>query len=359
MQVEKLNDRPKIFAQSMTRNNVGLSGLSKQQIIVFYLPLFFGGATAVEILNNTSPPSLESTPDATTLNNDLEKITSIRFNNAANHEKSTPNTSAYTYSAVNNNITHDELNKNSTEQNRRDQSNQSKFGVGDEQTYLDLFGERAKEILTQHIIPSTDTECSWDWRMGRCEPYCECAMQFLWGDYHLGRSCRRRPIRVKDDIRGESATGETSWEEAWQEVTQRMDSPTFFPTLFLHNENYQDSYDSKNIGSCNLPPESRYILAIQKLTKTLSHTTVVFEQFQKYQNSITKMLLLAKSQGQEQFSVARQHACLAIKTKLEEREKERKQSLVLTTRGMIWFRRLCGSANSGSPPDEIKSEFRH
>jgi len=343
----------------MTRNNVGLSGLSKQQIIVFSLPLFFGGATAVEILNNTSPPSLESTPDATTLNNDLEKITSIRFNNAANHEKSTPNTSAYTYSAVNNNITHDELNKNSTEQNRRDQSNQSKFGVGDEQTYLDLFGERAKEILTQHIIPSTDTECRWDWRMGRCEPYCECAMQFLWGDYHLGRSCRRRPIRVKDDIRGESATGETSWEEAWQEVTQRMDSPTFFPTLFLHNENYQDSYDSKNIGSCNLPPESRYILAIQKLTKTLSHTTVVFEQFQKYQNSITKMLLLAKSQGQEQFSVARQHACLAIKTKLEEREKERKQSLVLTTRGMIWFRRLCGSANSGSPPDEIKSEFRH
>ena len=32
----------------------------------------------------------------------------------------------------------------------------------DEQTYLDLFGERAKELLTQHIIPSTDAECRWD-----------------------------------------------------------------------------------------------------------------------------------------------------------------------------------------------------
>lgn len=54
-------------------------------------------------------------------------------------------------------------------------------------TYLDLFGERAKQLLTQHIIPSTDAECKWDWRMGRCEPYCKCSYNFLAGDYHLGR----------------------------------------------------------------------------------------------------------------------------------------------------------------------------
>jgi len=57
-------------------------------------------------------------------------------------------------------------------------------------TYLDLFGERAKQLLTQHIIPSTDAECKWDWRMGRCEPYCKCSYNFLAGDYHLGRKVR-------------------------------------------------------------------------------------------------------------------------------------------------------------------------
>ena len=26
----------------------------------------------------------------------------------------------------------------------------------------------------------------------RCEPYCHCELQFQFGDYHLGRSCRKR-----------------------------------------------------------------------------------------------------------------------------------------------------------------------
>ncbi len=327
---------------------VMFSRLSKQRIIVvsvalIFMPLF-QNTTAVKNLNNSSLPSPESTPDATTLNNESEKITSIQSNNIPSPKKSTPDTTTNMNDAINNNEMYEKPNKNPNEENSRDQSSQREFSVDDEQTYLDLFGERAKEILTQHIIPSTDTECRWDWRMGRCEPYCDCTMQFLWGDFHLGRSCRRRPIRRGNEKRGMSTSGETSWEEAWQEVTERMDSPTFFPTLFLNNENGQDSYDSKILGSCDLPPESRYILTIQQLTKTLSHTTVVFEQFQKYQNAITKMLLLAKSQGQEQFTVARHHACLVFKKKMEEREKETKQSLVLTKRGMIWFRRLCGSA---------------
>jgi hypothetical protein len=41
-------------------------------------------------------------------------------------------------------------------------------------------------------IPDTDAECRWDWRSIRCEPACECALQPKRGDYHLGRSCRRR-----------------------------------------------------------------------------------------------------------------------------------------------------------------------
>ena len=41
-------------------------------------------------------------------------------------------------------------------------------------------------------IPDTDTECRWDWRSTRCEPHCECKLQAKWGDYHLGRACRKR-----------------------------------------------------------------------------------------------------------------------------------------------------------------------
>ncbi len=60
----------------------------------------------------------------------------------------------------------------------------------DDRTLLDIFGESAKQYLTQKVIPPTDAECKWDWRTVRCEPYCECAFLPQWGDYHLGRSCR-------------------------------------------------------------------------------------------------------------------------------------------------------------------------
>lgn len=69
-----------------------------------------------------------------------------------------------------------------------------------DKTYLDLFGESAKELLTQkapekikNVFPDTDEQCRWDWRYVRCEPYCECSFQpKLPGDFHLGRACRKR-----------------------------------------------------------------------------------------------------------------------------------------------------------------------
>lgn len=60
----------------------------------------------------------------------------------------------------------------------------------DEDTLLDTFGHSAKKFLTQRFIPKTDSECDWSWRTGRCEPFCYCQLQYQWGDYHLGRSCR-------------------------------------------------------------------------------------------------------------------------------------------------------------------------
>jgi hypothetical protein len=59
-------------------------------------------------------------------------------------------------------------------------------------TYLDVFGEVAKDILTNQIIPETTASCDWNWMHLRCEPFCNCSYQPLWGDYHLGRSCRAR-----------------------------------------------------------------------------------------------------------------------------------------------------------------------
>jgi hypothetical protein len=63
----------------------------------------------------------------------------------------------------------------------------------DDRTWLDVFGQAAKEYLTTQLIPPTDASCVWDWRVARCEPFCQCAFLPAWGDYHLGRSCRYKP----------------------------------------------------------------------------------------------------------------------------------------------------------------------
>merc|ERR1711982_67989 len=44
--------------------------------------------------------------------------------------------------------------------------------------------------LTKHMIPHTNVECKWDWKQFRCEPSCSCTLNYKFGDYHLGRSCR-------------------------------------------------------------------------------------------------------------------------------------------------------------------------
>lgn len=64
-------------------------------------------------------------------------------------------------------------------------------GVHDRnKTYLDLFCESMKFLLTQETISDTDEGCRWDWRSLRCEPRCSCRFTPLFGGYHLGRSCR-------------------------------------------------------------------------------------------------------------------------------------------------------------------------
>ena len=77
------------------------------------------------------------------------------------------------------------------------------FREDENATYLDIFGEISKDILTNQIIPKTSKECDWNWMHLRCEPFCICSYQPIFGDYHLGRSCRLRSLDVKDATNGQ------------------------------------------------------------------------------------------------------------------------------------------------------------
>ncbi len=120
-----------------------------------------------------------------------------------------------------------------------------------EKTYLDLFGESAKEFLTQKvpailksIFPATDDDCRWDWRYVRCEPYCECSFQpKLPGDFHLGRACRKRnhltesfedeiaPFESTDDVYEEYCVMKTNGDFAMQSTPPPPSIPSPFPFI--------------------------------------------------------------------------------------------------------------------------------
>eukprot|EP00977_Amphora_coffeiformis_P011625 scaffold2791_cov154-Amphora_coffeaeformis.AAC.9 len=90
-------------------------------------------------------------------------------------------------------ITLTKLSSSGRDYSSRFQGDFGAFGDdNDERTLLDVFGEAAKEFLTQRVIPDTDEQCRWDWRSVRCEPACECRIEGQLGDYHLGRACRLR-----------------------------------------------------------------------------------------------------------------------------------------------------------------------
>lgn len=240
---------------------------------------------------------------------------------------------------------------------------QSKYD--DEQTYLDVFGERAKELLTQHIIPSTDADCRWDWRMGRCEPYCACGFHFLLGDYHLGRSCRYRfhppPSQLRDVE--DSAIGDgQSWQEAWKEVWNSQitddDPSNFLPPLSfprrddMHAQSTSSTWDR---SSCDFPPESRYTQVIQRVT---SHSAAVNDQCKKIKHGASELLNTIVVQNKRYWKKMRRQACEVVKRKVEERAQIRSQPVILTRHGATWIRRVCGAqegiTNSSGAASQIE-----
>ena len=239
----------------------------------------------------------------------------------------------------------------------------------DDQTYLDLFGERAKELLTRHLIPSTDADCRWDWRTGRCEPYCTCALQFLWGDYHLGRSCRIRqsppPNTFSKEIPHEGNNEEASWQDAWQEVWQTeltdgtVDS-SFLPPLFSTDQpSVADASTTREETSatCTLPPDSRYIQMMNHLANTYVLSTRIVERFHKIKNASSASVTKGMVHGRQHWTNMRQKSCEIVKSKVEERAKGRNQPVVLTRQGATWIRRVCGP--TGNDSDQRVDEEVH
>lgn len=112
-------------------------------------------------------------------------------------------------------------------------SNKNNIDNNMNKTYLDLFGESAKEFLTQKapekiktVFPATDENCKWDWKYVRCEPYCECSFQpKLPGDFHLGRACRKRSnFGQRNDDQSESEDDETETKNHFEEMDERYRS---------------------------------------------------------------------------------------------------------------------------------------
>jgi hypothetical protein len=123
------------------------------------------------------------------------------------------------------------------------------YSYEEEQTLLDVFGETAKRLLTQHVIPPTTQECKWSWRHVRCEPYCECSLEPAWGDYNLGRSCRWRTFSntaVAQAARPQGRSGE---------------------------DDYDDDDGEDFVHTCHLPPDTPYSKSINTIfegTKLIS-----------------------------------------------------------------------------------------
>ncbi len=236
-----------------------------------------------------------------------------------------------------------------------DMNTRTNASYDDEQTYLDLFGERAKELLTQHVIPTTDAECRWDWRTGRCEPYCQCAFQFLWGDFHLGRSCRYRlhppPSQSAFDEVDGNSNDEPSWQEAWQEVWEAQitrGSSTFAPPLMPKNHlgpTETSAGDDTTSTTCTHPPESIYIRLVHQLTNYVARSSAVLDRFHKLKSASTKSVDAGMLHSRNQLTSMRHKACEKVKKKVEERAKGRIQPVVLTRQGATWIRRVCGAGD--------------
>ena len=156
----------------------------------------------------------------------------------------------------------------------------------DESTFLDVFGERAKIFFTQHLIPPTDVQCRWNWRMARCEPHCTCSIQYLVGDYHLGRACRFRPETKYSSSSSPSISNDWKRQKKRQQLAG-VSSIYSVDTLEVDDDDItatsafdKDRHDMF-LQTCHQPPNNLYtylFTSIEKLLFQLHHRLTHFIQ---------------------------------------------------------------------------------
>jgi len=164
--------------------------------------------------------------------------------------QSTPNTGTTNTNNNNDIITQNNNNNNNEEkdsdvvkhilQNLSNVPTSTTWINDEEATILDVFGQVAKDVLTNRLIPETDSICDWKWKHFRCEPHCLCSLQFQWGDYHLGRSCRQRDEYSHDN---------------------NIESDHTFTTTY-NNDHNNDHNNFMIDESCNIPPDTTFVKTI-------------------------------------------------------------------------------------------------
>mmetsp|Transcript_34659 Transcript_34659/g.44215 ORF Transcript_34659/g.44215 Transcript_34659/m.44215 type:complete len:225 (+) Transcript_34659:59-733(+) len=60
------------------------------------------------------------------------------------------------------------------------------------------FASKVSSFIHEYVVPKTDEDCKWIWSHWRCDPQCECAIKFKFGDYSPGRACRKKAIDELD-----------------------------------------------------------------------------------------------------------------------------------------------------------------
>lgn len=223
--------------------------------------------------------------------------------------------------------------------NQNNDHQRGETNYDDEKTYLDLFGERAKELLTLHVVPSTDAECGWSWRTGRCEPYCVCGFHFLPGDYHLGRACRLRRLTRGENIAeetGEEASLQEAWQKVWRVNTQQGTKEEM-PAEVLLGEGAATM--------CTPPPDSRYALILRQITAHLPSSKKMLHHYQKLKNATVNAAKMTKFK-----------ACVRLKESVQERARVRNQLVVLTRKGSVLLRWVCGAMSEDGNNTTIEED---
>lgn len=134
--------------------------------------------------------------------------------------------------------------------------------------------------------------CDWDWKSLRCEPVLYCSFQYEFGDYHLGRSCRRRYPRL---------------DGSHKNVT-RISSISYNPSVRIPSDPLdRRTYKRKN----RRRPEASQEVSVQKRVISLASRTtdIVIESTKQIAKQVVNVTMTLTHQLKDQYLDMREKTC--------------------------------------------------